>query len=169
MFIRLQIWNIILVIAAILVSYICATIHGQVDDKFVIPSSFVSIYNDSSMIGTSSWAIRIPSSLSALDMHSWADRIANDVGLKNRGQIGGLTGHYLLYHKSFLNHTINNSQNKRLELARLRREISQLLQDHPNVEWFQHETVLRRSKRSLQFLDQYFPNQWHLVCRTLNY
>lgn len=154
---------IVLKLGAVLIFY-CAVIHGQVDDNFIFPSSFSSFYNDSTKTHVSSWAIRIPSSLlSEMDRHKLADRIANDVGLENRGQIGGLTGHYLLYHKSFLNHTIDNSHNQRLQIVRVRKDICKLLESHPHVEWYHHETILHRMKRSLQFLDQYFPNQWHLV------
>lgn len=166
MSLRLKTWNIILIVAAL---WFCDMIHGFLDDQSLLPSSFSTIYNDTTRTLASSWAIRIPSHVISPDIHKLADKIARDVGLDNRGQIGGLTGHYLLYHRSFINHTLNTSHNEQLQIDRIRRDISTLLESHPHVEWFNHETILRRTKRSLQFLDQYFPNQWHLVCVLIYY
>lgn len=114
-----------------------------------------------SMDYSSSWAIRIPlvhfSNLS--DLHALADRIADEAGLVNRGQIGGLKGHYLYIHNTFF----NQSGIKEHVLGKMQNSITELLAKHPSIEWSRQEVVRMRYKRSLQFKDQYFPSQWHLV------
>lgn len=110
---------------------------------------------------TSSWAIRIPMEhySNITDLHALADRIADEAGLVNRGQIGGLIGHYLYIHNTFF----NQSGIKRHELGKVQTAISEHLANHPEIEWSRQEVVRRRFRRSLQFKDQYFPSQWHLV------
>lgn len=110
---------------------------------------------------SSSWAIRIPVEhyLNISNLHMLADRIADEAGLVNRGQIGGLVGHYLYIHDSFF----NQSGIKRHELGKVQDSITEHLANHPKIEWSRQEIVRRRYKRSLQFKDQYFPSQWHLV------
>ena len=110
---------------------------------------------------SSSWAIRIPMVhyLNISDLHALADRIADEAGLVNRGQIGGLIGHYLYIHNTFF----NQSGIKRHELGRMQSSITKHLARHPKIEWSRQEVVRMRYRRSLQFKDQYFPSQWHLV------
>lgn len=114
-----------------------------------------------SMDYSSSWAIRIPlvhfSNLP--DLHALADRIADEAGLVNRGQIGGLKGHYLYIHN---NTFFNQSGIKEHVLGKMQNSITELLAKHPSIEWSRQEVVRMRYKRSLQFKDQYFPSQWHL-------
>lgn len=109
---------------------------------------------------TSSWAIRIPMEhySNITDLHALADRIADEAGLVNRGQIGGLIGHYLYIHNTFF----NQSGIKRHELGKVQNAISEHLANHPEIEWSRQEVVRMRFRRSLQFKDQYFPSQWHL-------
>jgi len=92
------------------------------------------------------------------DLHALADRIAEEAGLVNRGQIGGLVGHYLYIHNTFF----NQSEIKRHELGKVQDTITEHLANHPKIEWSRQEIVRMRYKRSLQFKDQYFPSQWHL-------
>ena len=110
----------------------------------------------------SSWAIRIPVGTynNITSIHSLADRIASETGLANHGQIGGLKGHYLLIHRSYFNWTGTDNKN----LTQLQRKITKKLSEHPEIDWSRQEIVRMRYKRSLQFKDQYFPSQWHLVC-----
>ena len=110
---------------------------------------------------SSSWAIRIPVEhyVNMSDLHALADHIANEAGLVNRGQIGGLLGHYLYVHDTFF----NQSGIKRHELNKVQGTITEHLANHPKIEWSRQEMVRMRYKRSLQFKDQYFPSQWHLV------
>ena len=110
---------------------------------------------------SSSWAIRIPVEhyVNISDLHTLADRIADEAGLVNRGQIGGLVGHYLYVHDTFF----NQSGIKRHELGKVQESITEHLANHPKIEWSRQEIVRMRYKRSLQFKDQYFPSQWHLV------
>lgn len=110
---------------------------------------------------SSSWAIRIPMehNVNISDLHALADRIAEEAGLVNRGQIGGLVGHYLYIH----NTSFNQSEIKRHELGKVQDTITEHLANHPKIEWSRREIVRMRYKRSLQFKDQYFPSQWHLV------
>ncbi|XP_048581194.1 proprotein convertase subtilisin/kexin type 7 isoform X2 [Nematostella vectensis] len=135
----------------------------QVDSKFytfVNPSNFISLYNVSNYELSSSWAIKIPvtDGMNGKTIDALADRIAHEAGLTNRGQIGGLTGHYLFLHESFT----NKSAIDREELNIVHRAISNLLRNHPNIIWSRQEVVRKRHRRSLQFKDQYFPSQWHL-------
>ena len=110
---------------------------------------------------TSSWAIRIPMEhySNITDLHALADRIADEAGLVNRGQIGGLLGHYLYIHNTFF----NQSGIRRHELGKVQSTITEHLANHPEIEWSRQEVVRMRYRRSLQFKDQYFPSQWHLV------
>ena len=110
---------------------------------------------------SSSWAIRIPVEhyLNISDLHFLADRIASEAGLVNRGQIGGLVGHYLFIHRTFF----NQSGIRVHELGKMQDSITEHLANHPKIEWSRQEVVRMRHKRSLQFKDQYFPSQWHLV------
>ena len=48
-------------------------------------------------------------------------------------------------------------------LGKMQNSITELLAKHPSIEWSRQEVVRMRYKRSLQFKDQYFPSQWHLV------
>ena len=93
------------------------------------------------------------------DLHALADRIADEAGLVNRGQIGGLVGHYLYIHNTFF----NQSAIHRHELGKVQSSITKHLANHPEIEWSRQEVVRMRHRRSLQFKDQYFPSQWHLV------
>lgn len=108
----------------------------------------------------SSWAVRIPVGhyFNMSNLHALADRIADEAGLVNRGQIGGLVGHYLFVHDTFF----NRSGSKRNDLSRVQGSITKHLAKHPKIEWSRQEIVRMRYKRSLQFKDQYFPSQWHL-------
>lgn len=110
---------------------------------------------------TSSWAIRIPMVhySNITELHALADLIADEAGLVNRGQIGGLLGHYLYIHNTFF----NQSGIKRHELGKVQSTITEHLANHPEIEWSRQEVVRMRYRRSLQFKDQYFPSQWHLV------
>lgn len=109
---------------------------------------------------SSSWAIRIPVEhyFNISNLHALADRIAEEAGLENRGQIGGLVGHYLFVHNTFL----NLSGIKRNDLGKVQGTITKHLANHPKIDWSRQEIVRMRYKRSLQFKDQYFPSQWHL-------
>ena len=105
---------------------------------------------------TSSWAIRL---LGELNSDHIVSKIAEDLGLISHGNIGHLPGHYLLVHRSFYNH----SSKVERKIDELRSLITDNLKSHPHVDWVRHEVVLKRYKRSLQFKDQFFPSQWHLV------
>ena len=110
---------------------------------------------------SSSWAIQIPMEYytNVSDLHALADRIAHEAGLVNRGQIGGLLGHYLFMHSTFF----NQSGLKDRDLGRVQNRITEHLSRHPVIQWSRQEVVRLRYRRSLQFKDQYFPSQWHLV------
>ncbi|XP_031553978.1 proprotein convertase subtilisin/kexin type 7-like [Actinia tenebrosa] len=158
MLIKLQIWRIFTHFVAVVL--ISCFVESQFEENFIASSSFLPIYNDSAAMASSSWAVRIPfySHMDEKDLHFLADKIAHEAGLYNMGQIGGLKRHYLFYHKSFK----NDSKQHSTETARIRHSVTELLGNHPHVEWFKQEVVRKRYKRGLQFQDQYFPNQWHL-------
>lgn len=108
---------------------------------------------------SSSWAIRLPPYLhdNGLDI---IKSIADQLKLELHGQIGHLKGHYLLVHDSFLNPSTHSNTTLKHQIHG---EVNAKLKYHPHVEWFKHEKVLRRNKRSLEFKDEFFPSQWHLV------
>jgi hypothetical protein len=110
----------------------------------------------------SSWAIRIPlkDGISNENLCKMAKKIARETGLSFHGQIGGLRGHFLLVHETFYgdNDLYDNS-----ELKGVLHRITEQLQRHPEVDWSIRERIRQRYKRSLRFIDQYFPSQWHLV------
>ena len=110
----------------------------------------------------SSWAIRIPlrDEINDESLRNMAIKIAQKTGLSFHGQIGGLRGHFLLVHDTFY---AGNSSHIGSELKDVLHEITEQLQQHPEVQWSIREKVIRRYKRSLRFKDQYFPSQWHLV------
>lgn len=107
---------------------------------------------------SSSWAVRLPKHLHTNGMKHSTD-IAKDLGLTNNGNIGHLDGHFLLVHHSFYKHTPKVNESLRI----FRDAVTRSLQNHPHIEWVQHEVVLKRKKRSLEFKDEFFPSQWHLV------
>lgn len=110
----------------------------------------------------SSWAVKIPNDLKkyGINPDELILKIAEEIGLTNHGSIGHLAGHFLLVHHTFYDHTSNPDE----KLIQLRKDITERLASHPYIDWVNHETVQKRFKRSLEFKDQYFPSQWHLVC-----
>ena len=111
---------------------------------------------------SSSWAIRIPDSHFSSNkdaMYTTVRNIASTMNLQIHGSIGHIPGHYLLVHHSFYNH----SSHPDIELQQLRERITTYLQNHVDVDWVTHEVVRKRFRRSLEFKDQFFPSQWHLV------
>ena len=111
---------------------------------------------------TYSWAIKIPTNnnpiLDTAYFHNVADRLAKHHGLINFGPIGGLSGFYYFVHKNFLNNmnTVDENDDEK-------GNITKHLQSHPEIEWVKHEPMQIRKKRTLEFKDQFFPSQWHLV------
>ena len=108
---------------------------------------------------SSSWAVRLPPHLHDNGI-SIIKNIADQLKLELHGRIGHLKGHYLLVHDSFLNPSTHTNTTLKHQLHG---EVNTKLKYHPHVEWFEHEKVLRRKKRSLEFKDEFFPSQWHLV------
>ncbi|XP_059187797.1 proprotein convertase subtilisin/kexin type 7 [Centropristis striata] len=109
-----------------------------------------------------SWAVRIHSGLhheeddgeqSSVHMDVIANRVAEQAGMKNQGQIGQLEGHYLLCsdHPGFLASIWSRSAWP-----------GDVLAAHPHVMWYSQDRVLSRSKRSMAFNDPNYPKQWHL-------
>ena len=115
---------------------------------------------------SSSWAIRIPKIFHDIENpRVIVENIINSLDLHIHGNIGHLPGHFLVVHNSFYNHTPEVSD----ELYDLRREITTKLSQHPHIEWVQHEVVRKRYRRALEFQDQFFPSQWHLVSSCIIY
>lgn len=106
---------------------------------------------------SSSWAVKLPDHLHK-DGHKHIADIAEDIGLTNHGNIGHLAGHFLLVH-----HTFYNRSSSDRDLGSFGDLVTRTLQNHPRVEWVEREIVLKRKKRSLEFKDEFFPSQWHLV------
>lgn len=122
--------------------------------------------NNNGKILSHSWAIKLPmNSYSNLDeelLHSTADRLAVEHGLINFGPIGGLKGHYYFVHRNFFHDLETDHSNDSMK-----GNVTKFLKSHPEIEWVQHEPIQIRKKRALEFKDQFFPSQWHLV-RQLN-
>ncbi|XP_070827212.1 proprotein convertase subtilisin/kexin type 7 [Chaetodon trifascialis] len=81
-----------------------------------------------------------------------ANRVAEQAGLQNHGQIGQLEGHYLL---CSVKPATGPRWNKGVHPG-------DVLAAHPQVLWHSQERVLSRSKRSMAFNDPRYPKQWHL-------
>ena len=109
----------------------------------------------------SSWAVKIPDSvnISIGNADNLIFQIADELGLINHGNIGHLAGHFLLVHHTFYDHSPHPDE----KLIQLRKSITDRLSSHPYIDWVVHETVQKRFKRALEFKDQFFPSQWHLV------
>ncbi|KAK2846932.1 hypothetical protein Q5P01_009931 [Channa striata] len=84
-----------------------------------------------------------------------ANRVAEQTGLQNKGQIGQLEGHYLLC-------SANPSAGSMGGIWRRSVKPRDVLAAHPHVLWYSEERVLIRSKRSMAFNDPHYPKQWHL-------
>ncbi|XP_071392000.1 proprotein convertase subtilisin/kexin type 7 isoform X2 [Centroberyx affinis] len=109
-----------------------------------------------------SWAVRLHSDphlkgedgeQSSVDLDLIADRVAEQAGLENQGQIGQLEGHYLLCAAKPDARSVAGGKSVRP---------GDVLAAHPHVLWHSQERVLSRSKRSVAFNDPRYPKQWHL-------
>lgn len=106
-----------------------------------------------------SWAIKIPTEgIGNNSLHSLANRLANEHGLINYGPIGGLHGYFYFVHSNFFNDNEVDYRNDNFK-----KNVTNFLNKHPEIEWVKHEPVRMRKKRTLEFKDQFFPSQWHLV------
>uniref|UniRef100_H3DA26 Proprotein convertase subtilisin/kexin type 7 n=1 Tax=Tetraodon nigroviridis TaxID=99883 RepID=H3DA26_TETNG len=108
-----------------------------------------------------SWAVRLRSGPyyveeggeeAAVQLDVVANRVAEEAGLQNQGQIGQLEGHYLLCSQtgapaSAVGDDVHPED---------------VLAAHPHVLWHSQEKMLSRSKRSMAFNDPSYPKQWHL-------
>ncbi|XP_047450194.1 proprotein convertase subtilisin/kexin type 7 isoform X2 [Mugil cephalus] len=84
-----------------------------------------------------------------------ANRVAEQAGLQNQGQIGQLEGHYLLC-------SVKPGDGPVKGLWKRGLHPTDVLAAHPHVLWFSQERLLSRSKRSVAFNDPNYPKQWHL-------
>ncbi|XP_071753369.1 proprotein convertase subtilisin/kexin type 7 [Centroberyx gerrardi] len=109
-----------------------------------------------------SWAVRLHSDphlegedgeQSSVDLDLIANRVAEQAGLENQGQIGQLEGHYLLCSAKPGARSVAGGKSVRP---------GDVLAAHPHVLWHSQERVLSRSKRSVAFNDPRYPKQWHL-------
>ena len=109
-----------------------------------------------------SWAVKIPTNdnqnVDKDYFRNVADRLAKHHGLINFGPIGGLSGYYYFVHKNFLSNVnaVDDNDDEKDNITRV-------LKSHPEIEWVKHEAIHIRKKRALEFKDQFFPSQWHLV------
>ncbi|XP_040901594.1 proprotein convertase subtilisin/kexin type 7 [Toxotes jaculatrix] len=111
-----------------------------------------------------SWAVRVhtgphheeeDSEQSSVLLDAIADRVAQQAGLQNQGQIGQLEGHYLLCSIQPNSGSVGDIWTKSVQPG-------DILAAHPHVLWYSQERVLSRSKRSMAFNDPQYPKQWHL-------
>ncbi|KAM7413550.1 hypothetical protein PAMA_020767 [Pampus argenteus] len=130
----------------------------------VAPFSPSSPWSSPSCGPGQSWAVRLhvgphpeeeDAEQSSVDLHVIANRIAEQAGLQNQGQIGQLEGHYLL-----CSSTPGTGSVAGVWRESVRPE--DILAAHPHVLWYSQERVLSRSKRSMAFNDPRYPKQWHL-------
>lgn len=111
------------------------------------------------------------------------DKIAGDLDLVNLGQVGELHNHYLFAHKLHANfsgnktvstvHNHHSEHHSSEDFQRKIGEIEEKLEKHDDINWYSHQKVLSRGKRSLDFdlqymdfEDPYYRKQWHLVSCT---
>ncbi|TKS81358.1 Proprotein convertase subtilisin/kexin type 7 [Collichthys lucidus] len=109
-----------------------------------------------------SWAVRLHAGphhgaedgeQGSVHLDAIANRVAQQAGLQNRGQIGQLEGHYLLCSVEPATETGVWSEGV---------HPGDVLAAHPHVLWHSQERQLSRSKRSMAFNDPLYPKQWHL-------
>ena len=109
-----------------------------------------------------SWTIKLPVNKSNLIeselLKERANEIAEQLGLQNYGPIVGLPGYFYFVHSNFFDRTEHFTGNNHIKM-----NITEFLNSHPEIEWVKHEPVRMRKKRALEFKDQFFPSQWHLV------
>ena len=109
-----------------------------------------------------SWAIKLPNNNQSAPnntvLHMLATKIAEENDLMNYGPIGGLNGYFYFVHKHFFSNDFSNPNGHAFKV-----NITQTLRTHPEIEWVKHEVIRMRKKRALEFKDQFFPSQWHLV------
>ncbi|RUS91488.1 hypothetical protein EGW08_000709 [Elysia chlorotica] len=93
--------------------------------------------------------------------HHIANRIAREAGLVNRGQIGGLTDHYLFH-----------APTRERRSASPSHDHHEILSQHPQVHWFEQQKALSRKKRDfhprdvaqqMSVTDPLWGSQWYLV------
>ncbi|XP_055963497.1 proprotein convertase subtilisin/kexin type 7 isoform X2 [Sorex fumeus] len=106
--------------------------------------------------GALSWAVHLdsPGGPGQETLEQWADTLAQAAGLVNAGRIGELRGHYLFVQPA------GSQQAQQAETVRQQAEA--VLGAHEAVRWHSEQRLLRRTKRSLNFNDPKFPQQWHL-------
>ncbi|XP_070761518.1 proprotein convertase subtilisin/kexin type 7 [Enoplosus armatus] len=111
-----------------------------------------------------SWAVRLyagphheeeDGEESSVHLDVIADRVAEQAGLQNQGQIGQLEGHYLMCSVKPGTGSVAGIWSKSVQPG-------DVLAAHPHVLWHSQERVLSRSKRSMAFNDPRYPKQWHL-------
>ncbi|KAM9318411.1 proprotein convertase subtilisin/kexin type 7 isoform 2-T3 [Pholidichthys leucotaenia] len=111
-----------------------------------------------------SWAVRLHAGQyqeeedgeqESLHLDTIANRVADQAGLENHGQIGQLEGYYLLC-------SVKPSARSAGSFWRKGTKAGDILAAHPHVLWHSQERVLSRSKRSVAFNDPNYPKQWHL-------
>ncbi|XP_072311019.1 proprotein convertase subtilisin/kexin type 7 [Eucyclogobius newberryi] len=98
-----------------------------------------------------SWAVKIQDGDNSEDRNLIADKVAEQAGLENQGQIGQLEGHYLLC-----------SFKPGSGVWKKSVDPGEVFAAHPHVLWYSQDRVLIRSKRSMAFNDPRYPQQWHL-------
>ncbi|KAM9733294.1 proprotein convertase subtilisin/kexin type 7 [Menidia menidia] len=126
----------------------------------VAPSSQFSPWpTRSSCSPGQSWAVRLHTGVyhedgegSSEHLDTIANKVAQQAGLQNQGQIGQLEGHYLLC-------SVKANSGS---LWKRSVQPKDVLAAHPYVLWYSKERVLSRSKRSVAFNDPNYPKQWHL-------
>ncbi|KAM9358664.1 proprotein convertase subtilisin/kexin type 7 [Symphorus nematophorus] len=111
-----------------------------------------------------SWAVRLHAGphheeedgkLGSVNLDLIANRVAEQAGLQNQGQIGQLEGHYLMCSVKPGTESVAGGWSKEVHPG-------DILAAHPHVLWHSQERVLSRSKRSMAFNDPHYPKQWHL-------
>ncbi|KAI3354559.1 hypothetical protein L3Q82_019063 [Scortum barcoo] len=111
-----------------------------------------------------SWAVRLHAGphhkeedgeQSSVHLDVIANRVAEQAGLQNQGQIGQLEGHYLMCSIKPATGSLAGIWSKSVNPG-------DVLAAHPHVLWHSQDRVLSRSKRSMAFNDPRYPKQWHL-------
>ena len=170
----------------ILISTLCvpagvlSSIESGAISKHILPK----YAHKSQYIGTLSWAVKLKLSDQNMkyNAESYADQVAEELGLQNIGLEERTADIYLFIHHSHGKHwkqieAVHRSL-KNPDILKVKKKLEdsgenfvsetidlilQQLELHPAVEWYSHQVVRRRRKRSISFDDPWYYKQWHLV------
>ena len=173
---RMKLAGYLLAVTILSVVVICQIFSGwipvRLNKKILFP-----LHTDNTK-NTLSWAVKLVKNSNSKNNIS---KIASDLGLINKGQIGHLDDIYLFHYIDNLmsnlsadlqRETVENDAKLMLyhqkifsesELEDIIQQTEEKMNNHLDIVWHSHQKILSRSKRSLHFQDPFYNRQWHLV------